>query len=101
MARDQSVDSFVSEEEEIIIRKKGVLVMHTYQGKILTQPKGPLFRTKFLRVVLDEAHLIRNKNTKVAKAAWDLEAEYRWSLTGTLVVSSSTKATFDMAERYR
>ncbi len=55
---------------------------------LLTMPLGPLFRARFLRVVLDEAHLIRNRKTKAAKAAWDLDAVFRWSLTGTLVVNS-------------
>ncbi len=64
-------------------------------------PAGPLFRNKFLRVVLDEAHLIRNRNTKAAKAAWDLEAEYRWSLTGTLVVSSFQTSSYTCSSRSR
>ncbi|KAK5080232.1 hypothetical protein LTR05_008745 [Lithohypha guttulata] len=37
----------------------------------------------FHRIVLDEAHLIKNKNTKTAKAVCMLSAKYRWCLTGT------------------
>ncbi|WVO16853.1 hypothetical protein L204_104539 [Cryptococcus depauperatus] len=42
-----------------------------------------LFQTKWLRVVVDEAQNIKNKNTKAAKAAVALRAKYRWCLTGT------------------
>lgn len=48
-------------------------------------PLGPLFKFKWFRVVLDEAHIIRNRSTRSSKAVHDLEAEHRWSLTGTLV----------------
>ncbi|KAK9816469.1 hypothetical protein WJX72_000674 [[Myrmecia] bisecta] len=44
---------------------------------------GPLFGVKWWRVVLDEAQSIKNSNTLVAHAAWGLEAERRWCLSGT------------------
>ncbi|WWC58824.1 uncharacterized protein I303_101368 [Kwoniella dejecticola CBS 10117] len=43
----------------------------------------PLFDVKWLRVVVDEAQNIKNKNTRAAKAAVALKAKYRWCLTGT------------------
>ncbi|KNC71926.1 hypothetical protein SARC_15529, partial [Sphaeroforma arctica JP610] len=43
---------------------------------------GPL-QMPLLRVVLDEAHQIRNTNTKLAKACLKLDSIYRWCLTGT------------------
>ena len=46
------------------------------------EKNGP-FTTKWFRVVLDEAHTIRNFNTLQAKAAFALEAERRWCITGT------------------
>ncbi|KAI8972436.1 SNF2 family N-terminal domain-containing protein [Trametes punicea] len=45
--------------------------------------KDALFRVKWWRVVLDEAHNIKNKNTKSAIACCALDAKYRWCLTGT------------------
>lgn len=45
--------------------------------------KSALFGVHWYRVILDEAHSIKNRNAKVTKAAYDLIAEYRWCLTGT------------------
>jgi SNF2 family DNA or RNA helicase len=48
--------------------------------------KCPLLNPKkavFYRIILDEAQLIKNKDTKTAKACHKLRATYRWCLTGT------------------
>lgn len=37
---------------------------------------------RWLRVILDEGHAIRNPNAQQTKAVLDLEAERRWVLTG-------------------
>ncbi|KAJ7058526.1 SNF2 family N-terminal domain-containing protein [Mycena amicta] len=42
-----------------------------------------LFTTKWLRVVLDEAHTIKNRTTKTAAACFALQARFRWCLTAT------------------
>lgn len=41
------------------------------------------FGVHWYRVMLDEAHSIKNRNAKATKAACALRAEYRWCLTGT------------------
>ncbi|KAJ8327773.1 hypothetical protein O5D80_004108 [Batrachochytrium dendrobatidis] len=46
---------------------------------------GPLFKLKFHRVILDEAHFIKNKRTRASIAACELQSRYRWCLTGTPV----------------
>ncbi|KIO02504.1 hypothetical protein M404DRAFT_649793 [Pisolithus tinctorius Marx 270] len=53
-------------------------------GKI----KDALFGVKWYRIVLDEAHNIKNRNTKAALACCALESKYRWCLTGTPMQNS-------------
>jgi len=45
--------------------------------------KSSLYSMKFLRVVLDEAHIIRDRKTRQCKACLALKAERRWCITGT------------------
>jgi SNF2 family DNA or RNA helicase len=45
---------------------------------------------RWYRIVLDEAHFIRNRGTKASKAVEMLDSVYRWCLTGTLVNNSLT-----------
>lgn len=42
-----------------------------------------LLQTRWQRVVLDEAHVIKDRSTRSAKAAAALKAERRWAVTGT------------------
>lgn len=42
-----------------------------------------MFRIRWERIVLDEAHMIRNHNTVVSKGCCDLRGNLRWGLTGT------------------
>ena len=42
-----------------------------------------LFGVRWLRVGLDEAHVIRNRSTKSARACFEIAARHRWALTGT------------------
>lgn len=50
--------------------------------------KDALFRVKWFRIVLDEAHNIKNRKTKSAIACCDLQAKFRWCLTGTPMQNS-------------
>ncbi|KIR74274.1 DNA repair protein RAD5 [Cryptococcus deuterogattii CA1014] len=44
---------------------------------------GSVYDHEFLRIVLDEAHNIRNRLAMVSKACYELKGERRWVLTGT------------------
>ncbi|KAG0207786.1 hypothetical protein BGX33_006640 [Mortierella sp. NVP41] len=52
------------------------------------KPIGTLFKAHFHRVILDEAHIIKNKNTKASLAAAAIASTYRWCLTGTPIQNS-------------
>ncbi|XP_028294636.1 helicase-like transcription factor isoform X3 [Gouania willdenowi] len=45
--------------------------------------KSPLHAISWLRVVLDEGHVIRNPNAQMSKAVLQLRAQRRWVLSGT------------------
>lgn len=72
--------------------KKYDVVITTYQilvsehGSSSEREDGPqagCFGIHWYRVILDEAHTIKNRNAKATKACYVLRAEYRWCLTGT------------------
>ncbi|MCJ1415638.1 DNA helicase rad5 [Xylographa parallela] len=48
---------------------------------------GGLFSLDFFRIILDEAHFIKNRQSKTAKACYELSAQHRWVLTGTPIVN--------------
>lgn len=48
---------------------------------------GGLFSVEYWRVILDEAHMIKNRQSKSAKACYELAATHRWVLTGTPIVN--------------
>ncbi|KAJ7311499.1 SNF2 family DNA-dependent ATPase [Mycena albidolilacea] len=61
------------------------------KGKTAAKPKPkvcPLFEVKWWRIVLDEAHNIKNRNTKNAVACCELQGKFRWCLTGTPMQNS-------------
>ncbi|EKM76597.1 hypothetical protein AGABI1DRAFT_78341 [Agaricus bisporus var. burnettii JB137-S8] len=49
---------------------------------------GPLARTKFFRVIADEAQFIRNRATRASISLAYVRAKYRWMLTGTPVTNT-------------
>ncbi|KAJ7047850.1 SNF2 family N-terminal domain-containing protein [Mycena alexandri] len=49
----------------------------------LVKEKSPLHRVQWKRIILDEAHNIKERSTNTAKAAFELQADARWCLSGT------------------
>ncbi|KAG6918560.1 hypothetical protein DXG01_013650 [Tephrocybe rancida] len=56
-------------------------------GQEQARKKRKVDRSLFDRIILDEGHTIRNPKTKMAKAVFGLNAQRRWVLTGTPIVS--------------
>ncbi|KAI0790352.1 SNF2 family N-terminal domain-containing protein [Abortiporus biennis] len=53
---------------------------------------GLLFHMQWYRVCIDEAQNVRNKKTRVSRAVSELDAKYRWCLTGTPIINSLSDA---------
>ena len=75
--------------DSIMHLKKSDLVLTTYPtlARDFENPNGSFHKINWHRVILDEAHTIRSKSTKEAKACFELEADYRWCVTGTPVIN--------------
>jgi len=52
-------------------------------GKSVLGPRSVLQQVAWRRVILDEAHYIKNRRSGTAKAIFNLTAERRWCLSGT------------------
>lgn len=79
---DDGSDDDTSDSEKNFgktVRKKKV----SKYGRTNKTGKDALFRVKWWRIVLDEAHNIKNRTTKAALACCALQGKYRWCLTGT------------------
>ncbi|KAG0175436.1 DNA helicase rad5 [Apophysomyces sp. BC1034] len=61
-------------------------VLITTYGTVLSEcgkSGDSLFHVEFWRIVLDEAHQIKNRLSKTSRACHDIRARRRWAVTGT------------------
>ncbi|KAK5044811.1 DNA helicase rad5 [Exophiala bonariae] len=74
----------------VIITSYGVVLSEFNQVSAAGGDRGShggLFSVDFHRVILDEAHTIKNRQAKTSKACYELKAKHRWVLTGTPIVN--------------
>lgn len=55
------------------------------RGEDIIKEASPLHAIQYHRLILDEAHSIKSRNTGVAKACFALQGKYKWCLSGTPV----------------
>lgn len=68
---------------DVVITTYGTLTSESATAAADKTKKSGLFAFYWYRVILDEAHTIKNRNAKATQAACALDAQYRWCLTGT------------------
>ena len=68
------------ETYDLVITSYGILAAEFTDGE---RSRGVLLNTRWLRVVLDEGHNVKNHLSKAHKAALELDVERKWVVTGT------------------
>ncbi len=77
---DVVVTTYGTLQSEYFSRKSAISANN---GDATVSSIAALFSTSFRRVILDEAHFIKNPKTNVSKACCEIKAERRWCVTGT------------------
>ncbi|TRY63698.1 hypothetical protein TCAL_00780 [Tigriopus californicus] len=69
-------DGHELKEQDIVITTYGTLASHG-------NTESPVFLIQWLRVILDEGHIVKNIKTRTAKAVLRLKCDRKWIITGT------------------
>ncbi|XP_058209462.1 putative SWI/SNF-related matrix-associated actin-dependent regulator of chromatin subfamily A member 3-like 1 [Rhododendron vialii] len=77
-----------SDEEEL---QKYDIVLTTYSTLASEEnwPDSPMKKIEWWRIILDEAHVIKNVNAQQSRAVTSLNAKRRWVVTGTPIQNGS------------
>lgn len=89
--RELCCESKYATAPQVIVTSYGVVLSEfrqlALQSALGPSANGGLFSVEFFRVILDEAHVIKNRRSKSAKSCYELKAAHRWALTGTPIVN--------------
>lgn len=87
---DRSSDVQILSKADVVLTSYGTMesafrkqVSGSRKKGLITKVKSPLHAVKWHRVVLDEAHNIKERATNTAKSAFELKSTNRWCLSGT------------------
>ncbi|TVY27092.1 DNA repair protein RAD5A [Lachnellula hyalina] len=80
--RGREVDPYALADSDLVLSTYATIAAESLQ------PESALYRVIWFRVVLDEAHTVRNGSAKVFKAVSKIPGNFRWCLTGTPVQNS-------------
>ncbi|XP_051942734.1 helicase-like transcription factor isoform X2 [Hippocampus zosterae] len=85
---------FLSSQDVVLTTYNVLAADFTSKNRSLHDVSSPLHDINWLRVVLDEGHVVRNPNTQMSKAVLDLKAKRRWILSAVLC-----RVFFDLIDR--
>lgn len=87
---NRSVDAKNLEKADVVLTSYGVLesafrkkVQGFRRKGMIIKEESVVHNINWHRVILDEAHNIKERATNTAKAAFELKTKYRWCLSGT------------------
>lgn len=80
---ERTKDAKVLEKHDIVLTTYSTLATEE------SWSASPIKKIEWRRVILDEAHVIKNVNTQQSRAVTNLNAKRRWAVTGTPVQNNS------------
>ncbi|KAG8079555.1 hypothetical protein GUJ93_ZPchr0007g5958 [Zizania palustris] len=78
-----------TKEKKELLKHDIVITTYSTLGQEFGQEGSPVNEIEWFRVILDEAHVIKNSAARQTQAAIALNAERRWVVTGTPIQNSS------------
>lgn len=95
--RVRDIDELV--KYDIVITTYSIVSSEFMGRRNKNRDTNPLLQTNFFRIVLDEAHMIREQSTRQSQAICALSAQRRWAVTGTCLLECSCPVQYYLMSR--